>query len=88
MEHCIETGTPYCHRHHIFGGSRRKKSEERGFVIPIAAYLHEFEKGSIHDNPNKGLDLKWKQKAQSYYEEHYGTREEFIQEFGKNYLER
>lgn len=36
MEHCIETGTPQCHRHHIFGASNRKKSEVYGFVIPIA----------------------------------------------------
>ena len=87
MEHCIETGTPQCHRHHIFGKYNRKKSEEHGFVIPIAYYLHEFGKDSIHANPNKGLDLKWKQKAQEYYEEHYGTRADFIREYGRNYLD-
>lgn len=86
MEHCIETGTPQCHRHHIFGASNRTKSELYGFVIPIAYYLHEFGKESIHENPNKGLDLKWKQKAQEYYEEHYGTRDNFIKLFGKSYL--
>jgi hypothetical protein len=86
MEHCIETGTPHCHRHHIFGASNRNKSEKYGFVIPIAYYLHEFQEGSIHNNPNEGLDLKWKQKAQTYFEEHYGTREDFIREFGKSYL--
>lgn len=86
MEHCIETGTSNCHRHHIFGASNRKKSELRGFVIPIAPYLHQFVEGSIHNNPNQGLDLKWKQKAQTYYEEHYGTREQFIKEFGRSWL--
>lgn len=88
MEHCIETGTPYCHRHHIFYGfnGSRKKSEFRGFVIPLAHHLHEFQAGSIHNNPNEGLDLKWKQKAQKYYEEHYGSREDFIKEFGKSHL--
>lgn len=89
MEHCIETGTPYCHRHHIFYGfnGNRPKCEKYGFVIPIAYYLHEQHKGSIHDNPGEGLDLKWKKKAQKYYEEHYGCRREFIKEFGKNYLD-
>lgn len=87
MEHCIETGTPQCHRHHIFGGANRKKSEIYGFVIPIAYYLHEFGEDSIHENPNTGLDLKWKQKAQEYYEEHHGTRENFIKLFGRNYLD-
>lgn len=86
MDHCIETGTTQVHRHHIFYGPNRKKSEKRGFVIPIAYYLHEFQKGSIHDNPNKGLDLKYKQLAQTYYEEHYGDRQDFIREFGKSWL--
>lgn len=87
MEHCIETGTPYCHRHHIFPSSNRKKCECYGFVIPIAWNLHEFEKDSIHEAPNQGLDLKWKQKAQRYYEEHYGDRQSFIQEFGRSWLD-
>lgn len=87
MEHCIETGAPQCHRHHIFGASNRKKSEIYGFVIPVAYWLHEFQEGSIHNNPNEGLDLKWKRKAQEYYEEHYGTRKAFIELFGRNYLD-
>ena len=28
MEHCYFTGSPNCHRHHIFYGPYRKKSEE------------------------------------------------------------
>ena len=87
MEHCIETGTTQVHRHHIFGASNRKKCEKYGFVIPIAYWLHVFLEGSIHNNPNEGLDLKWKKKAQKYYEEHYGCRREFISEFGRNYLD-
>ena len=86
MEHCYFTGTTYCHRHHIFYGPYRSKSEEYGFVIPIACYLHENEADSVHGNPNQGLDLKLKQMAQQYFEEHYGTREEFIRIFGKNRL--
>jgi hypothetical protein len=35
---------------------------------------------------NKELDLKLKEMAQRYYEENYGTREDFIKEFGKSYL--
>ena len=86
MEHCYFTGSPNCHRHHIFYGPYRKKSEEYGFVIPLEPQLHEFTPESVHGNPNKGLDLKLKQMAQRYFEEHYGTREEFIQIFGKNRL--
>lgn len=86
MEHCYFTGTPNCHRHHIFYGSRRKLSEQYGFVIPVAAHLHEFAPDSIHENPNKMLDLKLKQMAQTYFEDHIGTREEFIAVFGKSWL--
>ena len=60
MEHCYFTGTPYCHRHHIFYGPYRNKSEEYGFVIPLASQLHEFEPESVHGNPNQGLDLQLK----------------------------
>lgn len=86
MEHCYFTGAPYPHIHHIFYGSRRKLSEKYGFVIPLAPYLHEFEKGSVHDLPNAELDLKLKRMAQTYYEEHYGSREDFRQVFGKSWL--
>lgn len=86
MEHCYFTGSPYCHRHHIFYGPYRKKSETYGFIIPLAAGLHEFKPGSVHENPNAGLDLHLKQMAQTYYEEHIGTREEFRGEFGRSWL--
>ena len=86
MEHCYFTDAPYPHIHHIFYGSRRKLSEKYGFVIPLAPYLHEFEKWSVHDNPNAGLDLKLKRMAQTYFEEHYGSREDFRQVFGKSWL--
>ena len=86
MDHCFFTGYPYPHIHHIFCGSRRKISERYGFVIPLAPYLHEFQKGSVHDNPNHGLDLELKQMAQRYFEEHIGSREEFREVFGKSWL--
>lgn len=73
MDHCYFTGTPYCHRHHIFYGPCRSMSEKYGFVIPIAYYLHENYPDSVHQNPNKGIDLELKQMAQKYFEEHYGT---------------
>lgn len=86
VNHCYFTGSTQCHIHHIFPGSKRKISEKRGFVIPIVYYLHIYGKDSVHENPNKGLDLKLKQMAQKYYENHYGSREDFIKEFGRNYL--
>ena len=72
--------------HHVFPGSRRKTCEKYGFIVPLYPTLHQNDPDSVHKAPNRGLDLKLKQVSQRYYEEHYGTREEFIKEFGKSYL--
>ena len=86
LSHCIITGSPNVHLHHIFPGSRRKQSERYGFVVPLRYDLHEFGTHSVHENPNAGLDLKLKQMAQEYWESHYGNRRAFIETFGKSYL--
>lgn len=86
MEHCYLTGATYPHIHHIFYGSRRKLSERYVFVIPLAPYLHEFGKGSVHENPNCGLDLELKQMAQRYFEKNIGSREKFRSIFGKSWI--
>jgi len=86
LGYCFVTGSTNVCIHHIFGASNRKRSESYGFVVAIEPRLHNMHKGSIHDNPNKGLDLKLKQMAQTYYESHIGNREDFISEFGKSWL--
>ena len=55
-------------------------------MIPLAPYLHEFAKGSVHENPNHGLDLQLKQKAQRYFEENIGDRDDFREIFEKSWL--
>ncbi len=70
--------------HHIYGGvSNRKNSERRGFKVRLCNMCHR----RLHSHINSGESLKLKQLCQMYYEEHYGTREDFIREFGKNRLE-
>lgn len=86
MDHCYFTGWPDPHIHHIFPGSRRRLSEKYGFVIPLAPHLHVCAKGSVHENPNSGLDLRLKQMAQRYFEENIGDRDRFREIFGKSYL--
>ena len=39
---------------------------------------------SVH--MDQAFDESLKRKCQRYYEEHYGTREQFQKEFGKSYL--
>lgn len=85
MDHCIFTGTAPVERHHIFGGSNKPKSEKYGFVVPLRPDLHP---NGVHAGKDaKKIDTQLKQMAQTYYEEHYGTREDFIREFGKNHLD-
>lgn len=84
MDSCIYTGSTMVERHHIFGASNRKRSEKYGFVVPLRYDLHP--NGASASQAGRLLDIKLKQLAQTYYEEHYGTREDFIKEFGKNYL--
>ena len=84
MDHCYFTGSPYVERHHIFGAYNRDRSERYGFVIPLRPDLHP---NGAQAGPNaKKVDILLKQIAQEYFEEHHGTRAEFIQEFGKSYL--
>ena len=73
-------------RHHIFGGSNRKKSERYGLVVDLCHdSCHIFGKYSAHQN--KEVALRLHQYGQKEAMEKYGwTTERFIQEFGRNYL--
>ena len=84
MDHCYFTGAAPVERHHIFGGSNRKNSEKYGFVIPLRPDLHP--NGVNAGKHAKEVDTYLKKMAQEYFEEHYGTREEFRKIFGKSYL--
>ena len=75
------------HRHHcLYGSSNRKNAERRGFVVYLCREHHTTGTNAVHRNPNGTLDIQLKMMCQKYYEKHYGTRQEFIQEFGRNYL--
>lgn len=85
MDACIFTGSYEVERHHIWGGTNRKNSEKYGFVVPLRPDLHP--NGARADIRHaKQIDTHLKQKAQRYFEENCGTREEFMQIFGRNYL--
>lgn len=88
MDHCYFTGSSVVERHHIFESRQgfKQKSEARGFVIPLRPDLHPNGSRFIRSEENLQIDRKLKQMAQTYYEEHYGSRDNFRQEFGKSYL--
>lgn len=86
MHSCYVTKLNVVHIHHVFNGSRKKASEKYGFMVPLHPILHTMGPDSVHMAPNKGLDLQLKQKCQKYFEENYGSRQEFIDIFGRSYL--
>ena len=84
LDHCMFTGNAPVERHHVFGGAYRKKSELRGFIAPLRPDLHP--NGVFAGKDAKAIDTKLKRMSQEYYEQHCGTREDFMREFGRNYL--
>ena len=80
LEHCIICKRKKNHLHEIFFGSNRKKSMQYGFVIPLCSTCHS----EMHIN--KEWQEYWHVKGQEYWERFIGSREEFIEVFGKSYL--
>ena len=73
------------HKHHIFGGSNRKKSEELGLYVYLTPTMHNMSDYAVHFN--KAFDLELKQIAQRAAMETYGwSVDDFIKEFGRNYI--
>lgn len=74
-------------RHEIFGGPYREKSKRLGlWVLLCHNDCHIFGPLAAHNNASTALQLK--QEAQRRAMEAYRwSTEDFIREFGKNYLE-
>lgn len=95
MRRCIFTGyedpidTPYpqIERHHVFGAFNKSRSEKYGYIAPLRKEIHP-NGVYIGNNENRiNIDLWLKRKCQEDYELKHGTREDFISEFGQNYLD-
>lgn len=75
---------PAVHEHHIFGGSNRDKSEAEGLKVYLCLDHHINGKEAVHNNAELMRELR--QDGQKAFEQNH-TREEFMELFGKNYLE-
>ncbi len=84
MDTCMFTGSPYIERHHVFGGANKALSEKYGYIAPLRYDLHP--NGANRGSDAGDIDIILKQRCQTHYEQHHGTREQFIKEFGKSYL--
>lgn len=74
------------HSHHIiFGNPGRRLSERYGLKVWLCWEHHEGTYG-VHGKYGASLNKMLKQLAQLKFEENH-TREEFIEIFGRNYLD-
>ncbi len=81
---CFFCGSPnMIERHHVFGGSYRKKSDRYGYTVYLCHFCHNEPPDGVHFNKDRRNYLK--RIYQAKFEETH-THEEFIAEFGKNYI--
>jgi len=71
--------------HHIFGGPNRKKSDKLGLVVDLCHYCHNEPPNGVHHNREAMLELR-RYGQQKAMREQGWTKEQFIKEFGRNYL--
>lgn len=67
-------------KHEIFEGRNRQNSMKYGFVLPLCLRCHR----TLQEDDD--FIKEWQKKAQEYFEENIGTREEFMKIFRRNYL--
>lgn len=74
-------------RHHCFGGALRSKSEKYGLLVDLCHHdCHIFGAEAVHRNEgNRLMVQRWAQRK-AMREQGWST-DDFIREFGKNYLE-
>jgi hypothetical protein len=74
------------HRHEIFfGKANRHKSIRDGLVVFLSPAMHNMSDSGVHFN--RAFDIYLKQIGQKAWMDYYGkTVEDFIREYGKNYL--
>ena len=81
LTQCCYCGSDYqVTKHEIFEGRNRQNSMRYGFVLPLCLRCHQLLQ------ENKDFNDTWKKKAQNYFEENIGTKEDFIDIFRRNYL--
>ena len=71
--------------HHVFNGYNKKHSERYGFLVKLCGErCHRNGREAVHRNIHVNNYVR--RNAQKIYEDRYGTREDFIREFGRSYL--
>jgi len=81
LEYCIICGKKKEHIHEVFFGAYRQRSIKFNMCIPLCSFCH----AEMHKNHE--WQQYWHDKGQMYFEKNIGSRDEFIEVFGKSYLE-
>ena len=79
----ITQSTNNLHKHHVFPGAFRTKSEKWGMWVWLRSDWHVGEPYSIHSDENLLIELK--KQAQIIFEEKY-SHEKYMEIFKRNYL--
>lgn len=72
------------HKHHIFGGPNRWKSEEDGLFVWLCVEHHETGEEAVHTNKHI-MDMMHREGQAAYEKIH--SRRAFMERYGKNFLE-
>lgn len=77
---CYLCGRSYpLHRHHVLHGFNRKKADQDGLTVYLCIDCHiALHQLGFHDRELKKV-------AQEAWEHRYGTTEDFVKRYGKNY---
>lgn len=81
MDHCIYTGIYGVERHHVFSHTHNERMlcEKYGFIAPLIPVLHPNGVNAGKDAAKVDKDIR--RRCKEYYLEHYGTEEQFREEF-------
>ena len=78
--YCPDCGRPATDCHHIYEGKNKTLSEKFKLMIPLCHEHHM----ALHNDQE--MNNYFKRRGQIAWEEFIGTRAEFIEIIGKNYL--
>ena len=73
-------------RHHLFGGPLRKKADRLKLTVYLCPWCHQIDPDSAHKSAETRLYLHKYGQRKAMREQGWSV-EDFVREFGKNYLD-
>jgi hypothetical protein len=72
-------------KHHCIGAAYRKKSEQQGLWVYLCKSCHNIPPNGVHHNRER-MDALRATAEQAWIDEYDASIDDFIREFGRNYL--